>query len=380
MGSLIDSKMNIKKKLKEIKSKSLFRKFRTIEGACSSTVEFRNKEFIMLASNNYFGLNTHPRVIAAAKNALEKYGSGTCASRLVANLDLHNQLEEEIAEYKKCESALAYSSGYAANIGIISSIVGKGDVILSDELNHASIIDGCRLSRAEISVYGHCDVSDLESKLSRLNKKNALVVTDSIFSMGGDLAPLDEIIKLKKKHSFMLMVDDAHATGIIDTGIEGIDIHMGTLSKALASQGGFAAGSKELIDYLRNTSRSFMFSTGLSPPNAASALEALKIIKKSNNLRDKLLINAGYLRGGLAKLGFDVQGKFQIIPLFIGDNKKAVQFQKLLEKEGIFTAAIRPPTVPKAILRISVMATHTQEQMDKALKAFKMAGVKTGII
>lgn len=375
--------MKYTKQLKELRNANLFRQFRTIASSCSNIVNFKGKECIMLASNNYFGLNTHPEVIAAAKWALEKYGSGNTASRLIVNLDLHERLEKEIAKYKRCQAALVYSSGFSANIGIISSVVGKGDVILSDELNHASIIDGCRLSKADIVIYKHCDVRDLENKLKKLKKsegKKTLVVTDSVFSMDGDIAPLKDIIKLKGKYKFTFMVDDAHATGIIDTNLKGIDINMGTLSKALASQGGFVAGSKELIDYLRNTSRSFMFSTGLSPPDAASALAALKIIKKDNNLKNKLLNNSSYLRQGLTELGFKVRGELQIVPLIIGDNKKAMQFQRLLENEGVFVTAIRPPTVPTARLRISVMATHTKGQLDKALEAFEKVGRKFGLL
>lgn len=378
--------MNIAEKLNHLKRKNLFRNFRTIESACGSSVKFNGKEYLMLASNNYFGLNTHPEVISAAKKSLDIYGAGNAASRLVVNLDLHEQLEKELAEYKKCEAALVYSSGFAANIGIISSIAGKGDVILSDELNHASIIDGCRLSRADIIVYKHCDVLDLESKLSLIkqDKKNKsrkiLVVTDTVFSMQGDVAPLSKIINLKKKYNFLFMIDDAHATGIIDTNFNGIDLHMGTLSKTLGSQGGFVAASTDIIDYLRNSSRSFMYSTGLSASNAAAALAALKIIKKNNVLRKKLLRNADYLRHGLAKLGFNVAGELQIIPIIIGDNKKTMQFQKLLEEDRIFVTGIRPPTVPKALLRISVMATHSKEQLDIALEAFERAGAKLGIL
>jgi len=371
MNSLIKSKMNVQQKLKENKRKNLYRKFRTISSSCSNIVNFNGKEFIMLAANNYFGLNTHPKVIAAAKKALEKYGAGNTASRLIVNLDLHEKLEQEIAKYKECESALVYSSGYAANIGIISSIMGKGDVILSDELNHASVIDGCRLSKADTIVYKHCDVKDLEAKLKKIKNKNTVIVTESVFSMDGDIAPLKDIIELKKKHQFIFMVDDAHATGVIDTNFKGIDIHMGTLSKALASQGGYVAGDKELVDYLRNTSRSFMFSTGLSPPDTASALAALNIIKKDKKLKTNLLKNAEHLREGLKKLGFQAGGELQIIPLIIRDNKKTMQFQKLLEEDGIFVTGIRPPTVPTARLRISVMATHTKEQLDKALGSFR---------
>ncbi len=372
--------MDIKEKLKQLKRKNLFRQFRTIKKACSSVVKFRNKECIMLASNNYFGLNTHPKVISSAKKAVEKYGTGNVASRLIVNLDLHEKLEKEIAKYKKCPASLVYSSGYVANLGIISSLVGKHDVVISDELNHASIIDGCRLSKAEIKIYKHCDVKNLELKLNQSKGKNILVVTDSVFSMDGDIAPLKKIIALKKKYSFMLMVDDAHATGIIDTNFDEIDIHMGTLSKTLGSEGGFAAGSKEIVDYLRNTSRPFMYSTGLSPANAAAALAALKIIKSDKKLRIKLLENAKYLRNNLRKIGFDVKGELQIIPILIGDNKKVIQFQKLLEQDGIFVTGIRPPTVPKAILRVSVMATHSRKQLDKAVKSFGKIGEKLRLI
>jgi len=376
--------MNINQKLKELKRKNLFREFRTINSACSDVVKFRNKEYLMLASNNYFGLNTHPKVISAAKKAIDKYGTGNTASRLIVNLYLHEKLEKELAKYKKCEAALLYSSGFAANVGIISSIAGKGDIILSDELNHASIIDGCRLSRAEIIVYKHCDIVDLESKLSKIKKFNKkrkiLVVTDSVFSMHGDIAPLRGILNLKRKFSFLFMVDDAHATGILDTNFDGIDMHMGTLSKALGSEGGFVAADKKIIDYLRNTSRPFMYSTGLSPSSTGAALAALEIAKKDKKPREKLFYNATYLRDNLRKIGFNAGGELQIIPVFIGNNKKVMQFQKLLEQGRIFVTGIRPPTVPDAMLRISVSAMHKKEQLDRALKAFETIGKKLKII
>jgi 8-amino-7-oxononanoate synthase len=367
--------MEFKKILNEIKSKGLYREFRTIESPCSNIVRYKNRDYIMLASNNYYGLNTHPKVIQAAKGALEKYGSGSAASRLIANSEVHEMLERELAQYKKTESALAYSSGYAANIGAISSLVGKNDLILSDELNHASIIDGCRLSKAEVVIYKHNNIADLKHKLSKSLRKSkyekTLIVTESIFSMDGDLAPLLGIIELKKDYDFLFMVDDAHSTGIIDTNLDGVDIHMGTLSKALASQGGFISGSSELIDYLRNTSRSFMFSTGLSPANASSALAALRIIRKNKKMRAELLKNAFYMRQGLQDIGFDILGAYQIIPIIMKDIGRAMKFQKLLEKEGIFVAGIRPPTVKTSRLRVSVMSTHTKEQLDKSLKAFE---------
>jgi len=372
--------MDIKQKLDKIRGENLFREFRTITSSCSNVVKFEGKEYIMLASNNYFELNTHPRVIAAGKKALDKYGAGNVSSRLIVNLDLHDELEKGIAKYKKCQAALVYSSGFGTNLGIIQSVVDKGDVILSDELNHASIIDGCRLSKAEIIVYRHCDIKDLEAKLSKIIDKNILVVTDSVFSMDGDVAPLKEIISLKIKYPFLLMIDDAHSTGITDTNFKGVDIHMGTLSKTLGSQGGYAAGSKELIDLLRNTSRPFMYSTGLSPADTACALEALKIIQKDKKLKTKLLDNASYFRKGLRRMGFEVSGDLQIIPLVIGDNKKTMKFQKLLEKDRIFVTGIRYPTVKSARLRISVMATHTKKQLDKTLDSFRKNGINLGLI
>ena len=373
--------MDIKGKLRQLKRKNLFREFRTISSSCSNIVKFKSRKCIMLASNNYFGLNTHPKVIAAAKKAIDKYGTGNMASRLVVNLDLHEKLEKEIAKYKKCQSALLYSSGYAANIGIISCVIGSGGIILSDELNHASIIDGCRLSGADIIIYKHRDIEDLKSKLSKIkDKRKILVVTDSVFSMDGDAAPLNQIVELKGKYNFMIMADDAHATGIINTNFREIDIHMGTLSKALGSQGGYAAGSKELIDYLRNFSRTFFFSSGLAPSSAAASLAALKLIEKDKSLKAKLLYNSSYLRKGLADLGFNVQGDLQIIPIITGDIRTTMRFQELLGKEGIFVAGIRPPTVPTARLRISVMATHTKGQLDDALNSFGSIGKKLKLI
>jgi 8-amino-7-oxononanoate synthase len=375
----------MKGKLEQFKKNNLFRKFRTIGSASTSTVQYNGKQYIMLASNNYFGLNTHPSVTKAAKEAISNYGTSNGSSRLIANLKIQEDLEKEIASYKKCQSSLVYSSGYAANVGIISSIMNENDLILSDELNHASIIDGCRLSKSKTSIYKHCDVGDLSKKLKSSNKKRkqkskTLVVTDTIFSMDGDSAPLKEIIELKKKYGFLLMTDDAHSTGIIDTNHKEIGIKMGTLSKALASQGGYAAGSKELIDYLRNFSRTFFFSSGLSPANCAAALSALKIIQKGKSLKKRLLANADYMRSGLLKMGFDARGNYQIIPVMTKDNNTTMKFQKLLEQNKIFVTGIRQPTVKEPRLRVSVMSTHTKTQLDLTLDAFEKSGKKLKLI
>lgn len=366
--------VEMKKELSELKKKDLYREFRTITGPNSSQVKLHNRNCIMLASNNYFNLNTHPKVKQAAKKAIEQYGTGNGSSRLIVNLNLHQTLEKEIAKYKKTKASLVYSSGYAANIGIISAVTDKNWIILSDELNHASIIDGCRLSKAKTIVYKHNDVDDLEKKLKTIKNKRILVVTDSLFSMDGDVAPIKEIIKLKRQYDFMFMVDDAHATGIINTKAKGIDIYMGTLSKALASQGGYVTGSKDLVDYLRNKSRAFIYSTGLSPSDTASALQALKIIQTSISLKKKLLANASYLKNELNKTGFKVSGDYQILTIPTKDNQKTMQFQKQLEKHGIFVTGIRAPTVPTPRLRITVSSAHTKAQLQKAVKAFQKVG------
>ena len=356
--------------LKKLKRNRLYRSFRTISSSNESTVTYKGKEMIMLASNNYFGLNNHPDVKKAGIAAIKKYGVGNGASRLVVNLDIQNSLEKAIAAYKHEEAALVFTSGYTANVGIISSLMGEDGIILSDELNHASVIDGCRLSKASVLVYNHCNMTDFEMQLKKVKGKQILVVTDSVFSMVGDVAPLQEMIALKKKYRFKLMIDDAHATGIVDTNFSGVDIHMGTLSKSLGNQGGYVAGSQDLIDFLKNKSRPFFFSTGLNPVNCAGALEALKIIQKDKTLKKKLLSNAAYLRDGLRDLGYTISGDLHILALVLPSIAMTMRFQVELEKLGIFVTGIRPPTVPEPMLRISVMATHTKKDLDQALLAF----------
>ncbi|MDA1196908.1 MAG: pyridoxal phosphate-dependent aminotransferase family protein [Nanoarchaeota archaeon] len=357
--------------LTKLRSKKLLRTFRTIDSANDHSVQFSGKDVVMMASNNYFGLNVHPEVVEASCAAVKKYGVGNVASRLVVNLSIQNELEKALAAYKKKEACLVFSSGYAANVGVVSSVVGEGAIILSDELNHASIVDGCKLSKAVTCVYNHCDVAHLELLLKEHAGKKILVVTDSIFSMDGDRAPLEAIINLKKKYGFVLMVDDAHATGIIDTSFPDIDICVGTLSKTLGSQGGYVCGSRNLIDFFSNSSRSFMYSTGLNPGACGGALAALLVLEREKDLRNRLLENVVYLKAGLSKIGLRVEGGYQILTLSTESNEKTMRCQEILEREGVFVTGIRKPSVASPRLRITAMATHTRDELDTAIRAFE---------
>ncbi|MDP2845039.1 MAG: 8-amino-7-oxononanoate synthase, partial [Candidatus Methanoperedens sp.] len=325
--------------LANIKSKGLYRELNTIEGAQAPRIIKNGRELILLSSNNYLGLTSHPKVKKAAIDAVEEYGTGAGGARLTTgNTELHTNLEEKIAQFKDTESALVFSTGYMANVGAISALMKKGDLILSDELNHASIIDGCRLSGAEVRVYPHMDISSIEKTLRTSKHGKKLIVTDGIFSMDGDIAPLREIVELAKDFDAMVMVDDAHATGVLGKRCGGtadyfnveVDINMGTLSKALASMGGYIAGSSELIDYLRNRARSFMFSTALAPPAAAAAIAAIECIKDEKPAK-KLWQNVRTYKKGLIDLGFSIESKTQIIPLLTGDAKTTTEAAAELE-------------------------------------------------
>lgn len=365
--------------LAALKSKGLYRELNTIEGAQAPRVIKNGRELILLSSNNYLGLTDHPKVKKAAIDAVEKYGTGAGGARLTTgNTELHTKLEEKIAQFKDTESALVFSTGYMANVGAISALMKKGDLILSDELNHASIIDGCRLSGSDVYVYPHMDISSIEKTLRTSKHGKKLIVTDGIFSMDGDIAPLREIVELAKDFDAMVMVDDAHATGVLGKHCRGtadyfnveVDINMGTLSKALASMGGYVAGSKELIDYLRNRARSFMFSTALAPSAAAAANAAIDCIKDENPAR-KLWQNVRIYKKGLLDLGFSIKSKTQIIPLLTGEAKTTTEAAAELEKLGVCALGIRPPTVPagKGRIRTSLMATHSEQDLKIALDA-----------
>ncbi len=370
----------------ELKRKSLYRTLRYLRPISASKFLFEGRIIVNAASNNYLGLTHSREVVEEAKKVLEEYGAGSGASRLVSGtFDIHDILEKEIAEIKDCSRSLVFPSGYSTNVGTISAMVGRGDVIFSDRLNHASIIDGCRLSRADVVVYKHCDMYDLEKKLGMRDEyRRAMIVTDSVFSVDGDVAPLRELRKLADEFSCILMVDEAHATGVFGEKGGGVceaagvkaDVNMGTLSKALASQGGFVAGSDVLIEYLVNKARSFIYSTSLSPPCVASAVAAVRIMRRGE-LRKKLWENVEMLRDGLEDLNFDiVSGDSHITAVLIGDESKGVRFSELLLKNGVYCPVLRYPTVEvgKSRVRVSVTASHTPDDIEKILFAFRKAG------
>ncbi|KCZ71829.1 8-amino-7-oxononanoate synthase [Candidatus Methanoperedens nitroreducens] len=363
--------------LADIRDKGLYRRLNTIESAQTPRIIKDGRELIHLSSNNYLGLTGHPEVKRAAAEALHKYGTGSGGSRLTGgNTDLYNSLEDRIARFKGTEAAIVFSTGYMANIGTIAAIMNKGDLILSDELNHASIIDGCRLSRAEIKIYPHMDVSCIENTLQSSRHRRKLIVTDGVFSMDGDIAPLPEIFEIAEKYDAMVMVDDAHATGVMGRQCRGtadyynvkVDINMGTLSKALASIGGYVAGSNELIEYLRNRARAFIYSTALPPSAVAAAKAAIDVIEDENPAR-KLWQNVARYRRGLTDMGFSITSKTQIIPLITGDSKRTLDAASDLERLGVYASGIRPPTVHEGRIRTSLMATHSEKDINEALDA-----------
>jgi 8-amino-7-oxononanoate synthase len=339
---------------------------------------------VVFASNNYLGLAGDERLQRAATHAAESVGMGAGASRLVTgDTPVHRALERDLAATKGTERTLVFSSGYAANVGTITALAP--DVVFSDEYNHASIIDGCRLSSAEVVVYDHCDSTSLAEAMADRDAEDEswLVVTDSVFSMDGDVAPLPSICDTAERYDAWVMVDEAHATGVFDEGggivqrdglSDRVHVQLGTLSKALGSQGGYVAGSEALIEHLLNAARSFVFSTGLAPPAAAAAREALGIARQKRR-RERLWENVEKLRTGLESLGFEVLGETQILPVLIGDRADAMELASHLRQNGIIAPAIRPPTVPEGTSRIRVapMATHTDRDIEQCLTAFETA-------
>ncbi|HYC53464.1 MAG TPA: 8-amino-7-oxononanoate synthase [Candidatus Binatia bacterium] len=367
--------------LAAIDARGLRRRFRRIESAQGPLVRMDGREVVLLCSNNYLGLAGHPAVVAAAAAATNAGGAGAVSSRLISgHMDAHARLEERIARWKGTEAALVFSTGYQANIGVIAALLGDGDVVVSDELNHASIIDGCRLSRARVAIYRHCDVEDLRRVLAQhAGARRVLVVTESVFSMDGDIAPLHQIAAATAEHDAWLMVDEAHGAGIFGGGGAGVvaqlgltdrvDVQMGTLGKALGSFGASVAGSRRLIDHLINRARSFIFTTGLPPACAAAAEAALDIIEAEPQRASGVLDRARKLGLRLRSAGLDVPHVgSQILPIVIGDAARTVEVAEALLTRGFYVAAIRPPTVPPGTsrLRLSLMATHTAEQIAAA--------------
>ncbi|MGE7625343.1 8-amino-7-oxononanoate synthase [Viridibacillus sp. NPDC096237] len=383
------------RELQLIEEQGLKRKLRAFSTGNESKVIMNGKKFLLFSSNNYLGLATDIRLRKKASEGISKYGTGAGGSRLITgNFVIHEQLECEIADLKETEAAIVFSSGYLANIGMISGVMKEGDIIFSDAWNHASIIDGCRLSQAKTIVYEHADMVDLERKLRKsCGDGKKLIVTDGVFSMDGDIAPLPEIVALAKKYNAYIMVDDAHATGVLGSDGRGtadyfglkdeIDFTVGTLSKAIGAEGGFVATSSIGKNYLLNNARSFIFQTGLSPSAIEAAREGIAIIQNEPERRDQLLKNAQYLRLILEESGFIVrEGETPIISLLIGDSHEAMQFSEKLMDEGVFIPAIRPPTVPKGSsrLRITVMATHTIEQLNTVINKIKKIGKEIGVV
>lgn len=373
-------------RLEKIRAQGRYRFMRTVYGSQGAEFILDGKKVICLSSNNYLGLASHPALIQSAIEAVRKYGVGAGASRLISgNMELHLKLEEKIAAFKRAEKALLFNSGYHANVGVIQALVGKGDYIYSDELNHASIIDGARLSRATIRVYPHRDTTKLSQMIEEdSDGATKLVVTDSVFSMDGDTAPLDELVRIKERHNAILMIDEAHATGVLGSQGRGladklgvadkIDITMGTLGKALGCFGAYVCGRTDMIEFLINSARSFIFSTALPPPVAASALTALEILESQPELVEKLHRNADFMREELKNLRLPIpDGETPIIPLIIGEETKTMEICNQLLTRGVFAHGIRPPSVPQGTsrLRITVMATHTHEQLQKAASAFR---------
>ena len=353
---------------------------RTLKEYCpidAVRVKRDDKEYLMMASNNYLGLTFDTRVIDGALKGTKQYGTGSGGSRLVSGtFPLFTDLENELAKFKNTEKALVFNTGYMANVGTISAIADKNTIIFSDALNHASIIDGCRLSRGSVKAYSHCDVDELKYLLKQVDcNARKLIVTDGVFSMDGDIAPLDKLYELSRDYNALLMVDDAHATGTIGNGHgtaayfnleKEIDIQLGTLSKSLGSVGGYVAANSTIIDYLVNTSRSFIFSTALSPADIGAALAALKVLETDASVLGRLQENVNYMTDQLISMGIDATNETPIFPILIGRNEDTLAVSEYLYEAGIIGTAIRPPTVPigESRIRLTVTAAHNKEQID----------------
>jgi len=355
-----------------------------------------HKEMIMMASNNYLGLTTHPKVVKAGLLAMEQFGVGAGSVPLLAGtITLHKQLEAKIARFKGCEDAIVFPAGYSSNVGCVMGLVREGDVVINDILNHASIIDGCKLSGGTVKAFPHNNMTALRKLLRRLDENyNAkLVIVDGVFSMDGDIAPLPELIDICREHGARLMIDEAHATGVIGEngrgtpeywGVEGqVDIVAGTLSKALGCIGGFVASTKEVVNYLRFYARSYMFSTALPPAVTAALLAGLEVIETEPDLRQRLWDNIRYMRKNLTDMGWDMgNAQTAIFPLIIGDDFKVKEMARMLNDMGVFVNPVFYPAVSRKLsrIRLSLMATHTREDLDKTLEAVEVAGKKLQLI
>jgi 8-amino-7-oxononanoate synthase len=388
-------KTRLLQELEKIRDAGNYREIRYLRPTSANRLRYKGREYLNLCSNSYLSLHLHPDVMRAAKDVIDEYGAGTCSSRSVSgSIDLYGNLEDEIASFKGYDKALIFSNGYLANIGIIATLTDTPDVIFSDELNHSSIIDATRLSKARKVIYRHCDVEDLEKKIRRESlKTKKFIVTETVFSMDGDVAPLRAIFNLKEKYGLHVIVDEAHGTGVFGEkgrgveealGISGLmDVQMGTFGKALGSYGAFALADSVTIEYLVNRARTFMYTTALPASALAAAGAALHLIQNSASFKEALWKNIAYMRQGLIDAGFNLkQSQGPIVPIFIGDDSKALRVQQMLLGKGIFLQAIRPPTVPNGTsrLRLTIVRGLTKADMDQALEALKQVGKEVGII
>jgi 8-amino-7-oxononanoate synthase len=385
---------DVAERLEELRERGLYRQLRLIEGPQGPSVTLDGRPVLLLCSNNYLGLADRSEVREAAAEAALRWGAGSGASRLISGtMEPHRQLEQRLAAFKGYESALLFGSGYLANTGVIAALAGKGEVVFSDELNHASIVDGCRLSRAETFVYRHGDLEHLAWALYHQRGKPALIVTDGVFSMDGDVAPLAELLELARRHGARLMVDEAHATGAIGPGGRGsvsaaglsgeVDVVVGTLGKALGSYGAYVCASEETVDFLVNTARPFIFSTAPPPPAAGAALAALDLLEAEPELVERLQANARMLRTALTAEGLDVSAsKSQVVPIQVGEAEAAMDLCEEALRRRVFAQGIRPPTVPEGScrLRCTVMATHKPQELVWAARQIGAAAREVGLL
>ena len=396
MDYTLDSKTAfLAEQLDDLKQQGLFNTIRTIESAMGARIRVDGHNVLNFCANNYLGLANHPRLREAAKRAIDQYGIGPGAVRTIAGtMSLHVQLEERLARFKGAEACISLQSGFTANLATIPALVGAGDVIFSDQLNHASIIDGCRLSRARIVAYAHNDVDDLRRKIAETTEYGRrLIITDGVFSMDGDIAPLDALYEVAREHDILLMVDDAHGEGVLGRGGRGIvdhfglhgkvDIEVGTMSKAFGVVGGMVAGKQVIIDWIRQRGRPFLFSSAMTVPDVAACLEAVDMLESSDELVTRLWDNAEFFRAEMRSLGFDTGlSQTPIVPVMLGEATLAQQFSRALFEAGVFAMAIGYPTVPQGKARIRVMnsAAHSRDDLEQALAAFEQVGKSLGVI
>lgn len=381
--------------LQQLKNQGLYSRVRVLQGEQAPMALIDGKRVVNLASNNYLGLTTHPRLRAAAVQAIHDYGVGSGAVRtIIGTMSIHEELEERLASFKETEACIVFQSGFTANTGVIPAVVGEGDVIISDELNHASIIDGCRLTRAERKVYRHRDMGELRQRLEESRGvRRILVITDGIFSMDGDIAPLPAIVELAEQYGAMVMVDDAHASGVLGRngrgtvdhfGLHGrVHIQVGTLSKAIGALGGYIAGSRALREWLIQRGRPYLFSTSHPPSVAATCIAALEVLLQEQQLIDSLWDNTRHFQAGLRGLGFDIGGsETPITPVIVGESAAAMRMSRRLFEEGVFAQGIGFPTVARdrARIRAIVTAAHSRDHLDSALEAFARVGTEMGIL